>query len=301
MATAAEPRPAQLPLPGGRQEATVRLHPLLVARMKAPAAHFHREEGRLAGLRALGVGVSGDRWIEFPVVAFLVEHPTVGPLLVDTGFHAAVAVYPRQALGRIGGMLFKDLQMEQEQAVPSHLRERGLDPTAIRVVVMTHLHSDHASGISQFPDATFVVSQAEWEAAGTSPPFRGYFRRQFDHAFDWRTLDFDGREADSFATFGRSFDLFGDGSVRLVFTPGHTAGHLSVVLRLKGREALVAGDAIYTMRTLRESHLPARTHDEHLFRRSLREIQLYAKETPQAVIVPGHDMERWRELDPVLE
>ena len=166
------------------------------------------------------------------------------------------------------------------------------------MVVMTHLHSDHASGISQFPDATFVVSDREWDAAGEGGQLGGYFPRQFDHAFDWRLLDFEGEDADSFATFGRAFDLFGDGSVRLVFTPGHTAGHLSVVLRLKDREALIAGDAIYTMRTLRESALPSRMEDEHLFRRSLREIQLYAKETPDAVIVPGHDMERWSELEP---
>ena len=44
--------------------------------------------------------------------------------------------------------------------------------------------------------------------------------------------------------FGRSFDLLGDGSIRTVYTPGHTHGHMSVVLRLAGgREALVAGDA----------------------------------------------------------
>jgi N-acyl homoserine lactone hydrolase len=85
--------------------------------------------------------------------------------------------------------------------------------------------------------------------------------------------------------------------VRLVYTPGHSAGHLSVVLRLRAREALVAGDAIYTLRTLRESHLPHRMADDHLFRRSLREIQLYEKETPGALIVAGHDMDQWRTLE----
>src|SRR6185295_19582568 len=101
-----------------------------------------------------------------------------------------------------------------------------------------------------------------------------YVSRQFDHAFDYRLVDFGSQKSESFATFGRSFDVFGDGSVRLVFTPGHSLGHLSVILRLAGREALIAGDAIYTMRTLRESALPHQMADEHVFRRSLREIQL---------------------------
>jgi len=85
----------------------------------------------------------------------------------------------------------------------------------------------------------------------------------------------------------------------MVSTPGHTLGHVSVVLRLKGREALIAGDAIYTMRTLTDSALPRMMADEHVFRRSLREIQIYAEQTPDALIVPGHDMSAWNALEPV--
>ena len=299
MATAAQPRPASLPLGGGREGASVRLHPILVARMLAPPALFHRDDGRLRGLRALGLGVPRDDWIEVPVAAFLVEHPGAGPLVIDTGFHPSVAVDPRQAFGRLGGVLFKDVRMERDQALSAQLRGRGIEPSDVGVVIMTHPHSDHASGISEFPNSTFVVSSAEWEAASSAGQLQGYFQRQFDHAFDWRTLDFDGPASDSFATFGRSFDLFGDASVHLVYTPGHTPGHLSVVLRLERGEALITGDAAYTMRTLRDSHLPYLMADEHLFRRSLRELQLYARETPDAVIVPGHDMERWRELEEV--
>jgi glyoxylase-like metal-dependent hydrolase (beta-lactamase superfamily II) len=76
---------------------------------------------------------------------------------------------------------------------------------------------------------------------------------------------------------------------------------MSVVVRLSGREALIAGDAIYSRRTLETGHKPYRMEDEHLFERSLREIQLYAEGTPDALIVPGHDMETWRQLDAVYE
>ena len=126
----------------------------------------------------------------------------------------------------------------------------------------------------------------------------GYVKRQYDFGFDYRTFDFDSRETDSFATFGRSFDIFGDGSVRAVFTPGHTHGHTSYVLRLRDRELLVAGDAIYTMRTLEESVLPYKMADAHQFRRSLKEIQRYRERTPGALIVPGHDWAAFSALDP---
>ena len=301
MATAAEPRPAELPLPGGRDGARVRLHPLLCGRFRAPPAWFIREEGRFAWRKALGMGVGRSDWLDAPVGAFLVEHPDAGPVLIDTGLHPSVAVDPKENLGLAGVVGFKDLEMKPEQALPAQLRERGMEPADVKTVVMTHLHVDHASGMSEFPQSTFVFSSAEWNAATSQGELHGYRRRQFDHAFDYRTLDFDGPGADSYATFGRAFDLFGDGSVRLVFTPGHTLGHLSVVLRLKGREAFVAGDAIYLERTLRERGLPHRMVDAHLFKRSLRELELYARENPDARIIPGHDMDDWRRLPPVLE
>ena len=74
-----------------------------------------------------------------------------------------------------------------------------------------------------------------------------------------------------------------------------------VVLRLDGREALICGDAAYTMRTIEESHLPFKMADEHRFVRSLSEIQLYIEQTPDAVVIPGHDMAAWRRLDSVYE
>jgi N-acyl homoserine lactone hydrolase len=301
MATAAEPRPAELPLPGGRRGATVRLHPLLCGRSIAPPAYLMRESGRLAGLRGLGVGVRKDAWLPIPIVAFLVEHPGAGPVLVDTGLHPSVAVKPAESLGRVGTLAFRDLEMEAGQALPAQLRGRGIDPARVGTVVMTHLHVDHASGISEFPAATFVVSRAEWDAATTQGRLHGYSTRQFDHAFDYRLLDFDGSDADSFATFGRSFDVFGDGSVRLVFTPGHTAGHFSVILRCKDQDVFVVGDAAYTLRTIEETALPFHMTDEHRFRRSLREIQLYLKNTPDTVVIPGHDMPAFRRLQSVYE
>jgi N-acyl homoserine lactone hydrolase len=299
MPSAAEPQPASLPIAGGQPEATVKLWPLLIATCKAPPAWIHRQEGRLAGMHAFGIRVPRSDWLEIPVVAFLVQHPGFGHFLVDTGFHASVAVDPKQNLGRLNAAFFKGIEMQQADAVSHQLRARGIEPQSIKLVAMTHLHVDHASAISDFPSATYLVSRREWEAA-TEPRAQtnGYVRRQFDHAFDYRLLDVDSSAADSFASFGRSFDVFGDGSVQLVSTPGHTFGHLSVVLRLGGgREALIAGDAIYTMRTLREGILPYRMADEHLFRRSLREIQLYLEQTPDAVVIPGHDLDAWRELD----
>jgi N-acyl homoserine lactone hydrolase len=166
------------------------------------------------------------------------------------------------------------------------------------VVVMTHLHLDHASAISEFTEATFVLGEGEWASfKAPRPTFRGYVRKHGAHAVDYREIVYGGRAIDSYSTFGRSFDLFGDGSVRLVYTPGHSAGHQSLILRLAEREALVAGDAIYFMNTLEDERRGIAMADEHNWRRSLREIQLYRRENPAALIIPGHDSEVWSRLE----
>src|SRR5215212_382305 len=299
MATAAEPRPAELPLKGGREGANVKLTPVLTATVRGPIQWFLREEGRMAWRKAFGFGVPKDQWVRAPIQCFLVEHPSAGTTLIDTGFHASVAVKPRSNLGMFGTVIYRDIDMRPEQAAAAQLRERGIEPASVATVIMSHLHPDHASAIVDYPEATFLVAAAEWEAASESGQRDGYAKRQFDHGFDYRLVDFDSDDANSFSGFARAFDVFGDGSVRVVFTPGHTLGHMSVVLRTESGEVLLAGDAIFMHRTLEDDHLPHLLADEHLFRRSLREIRQYRKETPDALIVPGHDWDAWQKLKPV--
>jgi N-acyl homoserine lactone hydrolase len=144
-----------------------------------------------------------------------------------------------------------------------------------------------------------VLSEREWHAATTDPRplLRGYRPAHYDYAFDYRTLSYDSDAIQSYSSFGRTFDLFGDGSVRLASTAGHTAGHQSVICRLAERDLVIAGDAIYTLGQLSGAPEPPLTVDEHNWRRSLRELQLFQRQYPQAVIIPGHDAEHWRTLE----
>lgn len=296
MPVATEPKPLTHPLPGGSTGATVSLQPLLCGELLAPPGYVERRESRPGRLRDLaGALGSRSRWTGLPVPAFLVQHPTAGALLVDTGFHPNVADGVRANMGRAAAVLYR-VRTTREQTVAAQLEARGVAATDVRTVVMTHLHIDHASAVSEFPAATFVVDAREWEAGATRGWRGGYHARQFDHAFDWRAVDYDAPEIDSFATFGHCFDLFGDGSVRLLSTPGHTAGHQSVLLRLGDGEALLCGDAAYTWRTLRDGAMPAIVEDEHRFRRSLREIARYLEQTPSALAIPGHDAQAWGAL-----
>lgn len=291
MAVSVEPRPLHEPLAGGTPGAAVAVEPLVAGHVDWPRALMVSPGGRMLTAKLLRALLTGREAAPVPVPAFLIRHPSAGALLVDTGLHPSIATDPAQNFGTLGARLAKPT-VEPGEDVPSQLRKRGLDPGEIPIVVMTHLHMDHSSAISEFPSSTFLVSEAEWRfAAGSGGSARnGYRRAHFDYAFEYRTVDFDRANVGSYASFGRTFDLFGDGSVRLAFTPGHSEGHMSIVCRLAERDFVIGGDAVYTTGQLDGSDPgPPRPQDAHNFRRSLQELRLFRRQFPDAIVTPGHD------------
>jgi N-acyl homoserine lactone hydrolase len=288
-----EPKPLHEPLAGGTPGATVTVEPIVAGTVTWPRTMMERPGGRFETLKLLRALLSGNPAATVPVPAFLIRHPSAGAILVDTGLHPSIATDGKENFGGLGSR-FGNPGLEAGKDVPAQLRERGLDAGEIPIVVMTHMHIDHTSAISEFPNSTFVVSETEWEAAATGPRplLNGYRRAHYDYAFDYRTVDFNRSGIDSYATFGRTFDLFGDGSIRLASTPGHSAGHMSLILHLSERDFVIGGDATYTQAQLDgDAPLAPRPFDAHNYRRSLQELKLFRREFPDAIVTPGHDPE----------
>lgn len=289
---------AELPLAGGEGGAVLELHPLLCAQVELPANYFHRRRGPREALKTLGVGVGESDLVEIPIPAYLLEHPSAGLVLVDTGMHASLADgggrERSRNLGPIGRIMSRRASMRPEQAVAAQLRARGIEAEEIGLVVMTHLHFDHASALCDFPNATVLVDEREWRAAwARGAMLNGYSRAQLDPSPCYRTIDFTAASVLARGPFERTVDLFGDGALTLCSTPGHTAGHMSLIARMKGSEALLSADAAHTMATIRDGERPLLTHNRGAFEHSLRQIQAYDRENPEALIIPGHDMGAW--------
>lgn len=303
MKVSVEPKPLHEPLGGGTPGATVAVEPMVSGRVTWPRTMMESPGGRFLFLKLLRSLITGQPAATVPVPVFLIRHPSAGAILVDTGLHPSIATDGKENFGGLANRV-ADPDLAVGEDAPAQLRERGLEPGEIPVVVMTHLHLDHSSAISEFPNSTFVVSETEWRSAATEsrPLLNGYRRRHFDYAFEYRTVDFDRGGIDSYATFGRCFDLFGDGSIRLAYTPGHSAGHMSVVCRLKERDFVIGGDTTYMAAQLEgKAPLAPRPYDAHNYRRSLQELKLFTREYPDAIVTPGHDPEFFAGLDPRYE
>ncbi|MCH3968585.1 MAG: N-acyl homoserine lactonase family protein [Atopobiaceae bacterium] len=233
-------------------------------------------------LAALGVGRSVDKKLTLPVSCYLIEHPR-GNILIDTGWNTRYA-YERPK--RFGGALDRisaPLVLEGE-GIDSKLAACGLSPTDIDCVYLSHLDFDHTSGIALVRGARrFMTARAEVADARRAP--LRYVRST------WADVDiepFDYQEG-GIGPVGRSLDVFGDGSVVLVSTPGHTHGHASVRVGTPERYVLLAGDAVYTQRSVREHIMPGFTVDEAAAKASVEWVCACAADPACLTVIPNHD------------
>ena len=208
-----------------------------------------------------------EKRIRFPVPAYVVE--TEGErILIDTGLHPGACADPLSFYDGAPAMSFVSLELEQP------VREQ-IDPATITMIVLTHLHYDHAGGLSLLPsNIPIVIQRREWEA-GNDP---GAVERNFFFPRDY--ID-DEREV---VLVDGDHDLLGDGSIELLLTPGHTPGHQSVRI---GDDLVLGADVTHFASGLDDHRFPA-FGDDHAAQRASAE-RLRALRDAGARVLPGHD------------
>ena len=178
-----------------------------------------------------------------PYTFWAIEHDR-GWLLIDCGCHPDLAVAPQRRLG-VAQAEMSDVRVTAADDVVSRLATIGVDSAAVADVIATHLHYDHCGGLELLPQATIHVQQAEL-AFATDPPV--YQAAAYTPA-DWEAVE-------RWAVHDGECDLFGDGSIVLIPTPGHTPGHQSVVVRLPEATVICVIDAAYHPEKMAERKLP---------------------------------------------
>jgi N-acyl homoserine lactone hydrolase len=222
--------------------------------------------------------------VEVPVPFFLLSHPR-GRAIVDGGNPLVVARDPRAHWGGLADVF--EVHMAERQHCVAQLAELGVDPGSISHVVQTHLHIDHTGALGHFPDAEVVVHERELEAARTapSPEASGYVRADYERPeLKWRS-------------WTGELDLFGDGTVRLLETPGHSAGHTSLLLSLEQTgPMLLTADASDNRDMFEGRARPRALYSRDAANRSMQTLRAIAEDTG-ALLVFGHDAENWAGLE----
>jgi N-acyl homoserine lactone hydrolase len=224
-----------------------------------------------------GEGVAGDisRWspgvnvgksMDFVDNCYLIHHAQGGWMVWDTGVTDAVAAMPN-------GQAPADpraTHWRRPKTLASQLEALGVKPAEIKFVAVSHTHPDHIGNVELFPQSMLLVQKAEYEwptplGVGRFKPEHPVTKLEGDH------------------------DVFGDGSVTILSTPGHTPGHQSLLVKLPKTGALVlSGDAVHFKSNWENRGVPSANFDKEKTLASMQRIaDTLAKENAQLWI--NHD------------
>ncbi len=232
----------------------------------------HRYEKTLS-TRGRGHG----EFIQAPILAYLIETRN-GRILYDVGCDYNKISQPEQRARfyENEGFPFGPPEMTEEQRLPNRLAQLGLKSADVDVVFVGHLHFDHGGGLCEMRHAEVHVHEMEMNAARKQAD-EAYFPEDFNGDYRWRMQS-------------EEYDLVT--GVRAIETPGHTAGHMSMLIELpRGRPILLAGDAADLEENLRDEIAPGLCWQdrEDMAISSIRKLKTLAGETG-ANIWPNHDM-----------
>ncbi len=259
----------------------IRIYPIRTGSVQIKRAQLKRRPGGF--FRVL----TDPEWTEWlPIHAWLIEHPE-GPILVDTGETARTrepGYFPRWHPYYRWAV---SMDVKPEEELGPRLRALGIDARDIQTVVLTHCHTDHAGGLRHISGSRHILVSATERALarGFSGKTRGYLPHRWPTRCDLETIAFaptpDG-------PFSGVCVLTRAGDVSIVPTPGHTPGHVSVLVKDEGITYLLAGDASYHEQALLELAPDGVTLNPALAVQTLGRILRYAKTEP-VVYLPAHD------------
>ena len=175
-------------------------------------------QGQVGDLSRWSPGVNVGKKTEFVTNCYLIKHAQ-GYMMWETGLADEVAAMPE---GR-GGFTHWRLA----RTLASQLDEIKVKPAEVKFVAASHTHPDHIGNVELFPQSMLLMQKAEyeWPGANNAPRFK---------------------PSHPVTKLEGDYDVFGDGSVTLLSTPGHTPGHQSILIRLaRTGPILISGDAAH--------------------------------------------------------
>lgn len=214
----------------------------------------------------------------FANICYLIRHAR-GWMLWDSGHPDRYAAIPEG----VPNQRRTSIAFVQKPLVQS-LREIGVAPADIRWFAMSHSHPDHTGNANLFAHATIFMQQVEWDAAfGPEPQRFGYNPATYDQLRNANVVKLRG-----------DHDVFGDGSVVIKSTPGHTPGHQSLFVRLpRSAPVLLSGDFVHLRANWEAMRVPSINFDREQSLRSMQAMDAFLKQTGARLWI-NHDFEQSR-------
>jgi len=218
-----------------------------------------------------GVDIGKSR--DFSDNCYLIRHGK-DLMLWDTGMSDSIADKP-EGVKAANGLL----TLWVRRTLASQLGELGVAPTDITHIAISHFHSDHCGNANLFTAATLYIQDAEYEAAFGPEPSK----------FNFVPANYEKLRANQVVKLNGDHDVFGDGSVVILSTPGHTPGHQSLLVRLaKQGTVVLSGDMVHFQENWANRRVPARNFDREQSLRTMERIAALLVEKNARLLI-NHD------------
>jgi glyoxylase-like metal-dependent hydrolase (beta-lactamase superfamily II) len=193
-----------------------------------------------------------ERW-DAPALCFLLKHSHSGEyLLFDLGIRK-----DKEGMTPAGVDRHDLFRARVQRDIAERVKDGGLDPGAIKTVIISHAHWDHTGDVSFFPNAATVVGKGTYDLVRNGYPadLNSAFAQNILPMEEGRIRTLDPNDTSLWTPLGpfpRAHDLFGDGSAYIVDAPGHVSGHVNLLARTSADGAWLycAGDSAHDWRLI---------------------------------------------------
>lgn len=221
-----------------------------------------------------GMETSGEIALANPI--FLIEHPK-GRVLWDSGIPDALIHVPEGVEAWI-------FHLKMRKTVLGQLAELGIQPSDIDYFALSHVHNDHTGNAQYFKESTLVMQDKEYDLAFNTMP------RPYNYA------DYEMLQHSKVLKLTGDHDLFGDGLVQFIATPGHTPGHQSLCVKLEQMGTIIiSGDISYYEENFRNKGIPTYNSNHAQSLESIQKIERWVYEH-QAQLWIQHDKDQFEKL-----
>ena len=229
----------------------------------------------------------GDRHVDVQMVAYayLLEHPEQGLVVIDPGYPKITVEHPELYPG---SAIANATQLKMGTPLVTQLGKRA---ASVEHLFATHSHVDHVGAVADFPNAILHLTAQDWEHGnGTSVM---HATQPWPHERrSYSPVRFHGA---AYGPFAHHADVFGDGSLIALPTPGHTPGHTSFLVNLPGTSVLLTGDTAWLYAHLEgpspKGRFPSTFVETSASDNadSLVRLHAFADRHPEVVVLTGHD------------
>jgi glyoxylase-like metal-dependent hydrolase (beta-lactamase superfamily II) len=243
------------------------------------------------------IAYSKGSWkqICFPATVGLLQHPSLGYILFDTGYAGPF----KEATKKFHYSVYVKLtpvHFTEEQSIKQQLLCDGIQPEEIKYIILSHFHGDHTSGLPDFPKAKILTFSQAYEDIKKRSKFgallKGCLKDTLPIDLEQRMTFIDLMPStelpSTYGMFEEGYDVFGDGSLIAVDLTGHQI-------------VFLCADAVWLSKTYRDLIFPSKisnllTRDAKSYRHNIKKLYHLSKISPDIKILPTHCEYTWDQI-----